>query len=130
VTSNSELRSRRRHGPLTRVLAFLLFALILHGATAEVVHKHGGLARGIVNTTTPSASDPGETDSSSQQTLQRNECAVCQLHQNLSNTLFSALPWTAPPPAQFTLFQARSIPYLSAVNTPRRGRAPPPAFLL
>jgi hypothetical protein len=117
---------------VTRALAFLLFALILHGATAEILHKHGGLSstRAEAVTATPSASDSGGTDSSSQQTLTRNDCAVCQLHQHLSQTLFSALPWTAPPPEQFTLTAAGSVSYLSPTSRARRGRAPPPASLL
>jgi len=117
---------------MTRSLAFLLFALILHGATAEILHRHGGLsfARALASTATPAASDSGSQDSSSQQTLTRNDCAVCQLHQHLSNTLFSALPWTAPPPEQFTLPVAGSVSYLSPTSRARRGRAPPLASLL
>jgi Protein of unknown function (DUF2946) len=115
---------------MTRSLAFLLFALILHGATAEILHRHGGLSTAVAQTATSSASDSGGTDSSSQQTLTRSDCAVCQLHQHLSQTLFSALPWTAPPPEQFTLFLARSISYLSPTSMARRGRAPPLASLL
>jgi hypothetical protein len=131
VTSNTESKSSRRHKPLTRVLAFLLFALIIQGATVEIVHKHGSLllARNVVSTTTPAASDPGDANSSSQQTRTANECVICQLHQHLSTTLFSALPWTTPPPVQFTPTLASAIQYFSQTSTPRRGRAPPLASL-
>jgi hypothetical protein len=131
VTSNTESKSSRPQTPLTRVLAFLLLALITYGATAETVHSHGGLllARQNVGTGTPAASDTGEADSSSQQARALNECVICQLHQHLSNTLFSALPWTTPPAAKFTPTLAISISYLSLTSTPRRGRAPPLASL-
>ncbi|HEX8772150.1 MAG TPA: DUF2946 family protein [Pyrinomonadaceae bacterium] len=131
MTSNTESNPSRRHTPPTRLLAFLLLALITYGATAETVHSHGGLllARHIVSAEMPAASDTGEADSSSQQARTLNECVICQLHQHLSNTLLSALPWTTPPPAQFTPTRAISISYLSPTCAPRRGRAPPPASL-
>jgi hypothetical protein len=131
VTSNTESKSVRRHTPLTRVLAFLLFALITYGATAETVHSHGGLllSPDVTATRTPAASDPGDANSSSQQKRTINECAVCQLHQHLSNTLFSALPWTTPPSAQSAPTPAGSASYFSLTSTPQRGRAPPPASL-
>ncbi|HEY6189370.1 MAG TPA: DUF2946 family protein [Pyrinomonadaceae bacterium] len=113
-------------------MAFLLFALIAYGATAETVHSHGGLrlARNVVSTTTtPVASDSGDANSSSQQTRTLNECVICQLHQHLSTTLFSALPWTTPPTLEFTPTPASSISYHSPASTPRRGRAPPLASL-
>lgn len=132
VTSNIRSKFSRRHSLPTRALALLLFALIIHGATVEIAHTHGGpsIARGVIETATPSASDSGDADSSSQQTRTRSECVICQLHQHLSITLFSALPWTAPPPAQFTPHQAGSDPYFSPANTAQRGRAPPLASLL
>jgi hypothetical protein len=131
VTSNTKSRSSRGRNPLTRLLSLLLFAFIIHGATAEIVHSHGGasLARHVVNTTTPAVSDPLDSDSSSQKTRTLNECVICQLHQNLSTTLFTALPWMAPPTEQFTSILASATTYFSPASTPQRGRAPPLASL-
>ncbi|HEV2913691.1 MAG TPA: DUF2946 family protein [Pyrinomonadaceae bacterium] len=134
MTSHSRSKSSRRHSLPTRVLALLLFALIIQGATVEIAHTHGGpsVARGrvVVETETLSASDSGDADSSSQQARSRSECVICQLHQNLSITLFSARPWAAPPPARFVPHEACASTYFSPVSTAQRGRAPPLASLL
>ena len=132
VTSNVRSKPSRRRSLPTRALALLLFALIIHGATVEMAHTHGGpsIARGVVECATPSASDSGDADSSSQQARTRSECVICQLHQQLSITLFNSLPWTAPPPARSAPHQASSNPYFSLASTAQRGRAPPLASLL
>ncbi|MBA3768851.1 MAG: hypothetical protein H0W99_18100 [Acidobacteria bacterium] len=131
MTSSTHSKSRR-HTPPTRVLAFLLFAIIFHGATAEIVHQHGGLSpalAGVVNTTQPAASDSGDADSPWNQTRTRSECVICQLHQHLSSTLLSVLPGIAPPSAQFAHSPADSSYYSSQDSTTQRGRGPPLASL-
>jgi hypothetical protein len=131
VTSNTKSNLRRSYTLSTRVVALLLFAMIVHGATAEIMHKHGGPApaSALINTGTPAASNSEDADSSLNQTRTRNECVICQLHQNLSNTLFSSLPGTAPPPTQLALGLAIAISYSSQNSTASHGRAPPSASL-
>jgi hypothetical protein len=112
-------------------VALLLFAMIVHGATAEIMHKHGGLApaSALLNTASPAASNPEDANSSLNQTRTRNECVICQLHQNLSNTLFSSLPGIAPPPTQLARGLAITVSYSSQNSTAQHGRAPPSASL-
>jgi hypothetical protein len=131
VTSNTKSNLRRSYTLSTRVVALLLLAMIVHGATAEIMHKHGGLAPAstLLNTATPAASNSEDTDSSLNQTRTRSECVICQLHQNLSSTLFSSLPGIAPPRALLALGLAIASSYSSQNSTARRGRAPPSASL-
>lgn len=131
MTSNTKSNLRRSYTLSTRVVALLLLAMIVHGATAEIMHKHGGIAQAsaLVNTASPAASNSEDANSSLNQTRTRNECVICQLHQNLSNTLFSSLPGTAPPQAQLALGLALSVSYSSQSSTAQHGRAPPSASL-
>jgi hypothetical protein len=131
VTSNTKSNLRRSYTLSTRVVALLLLAMIVHGATAEIMHKHGGLApvRALLNTASPAVSNSEDANSSLNQTRTLNECAVCQLHQHLSNTLFSSLPGTAPPRALLALGLAIAVSYSSQNSTARLGRAPPSASL-
>ena len=132
VTSNTKSNLRRSYTLSTRVVALLLFAMIVHGATAEIMHKHGSAlapASALLNTATPAASNPEDADSSLNQTRTRNECVICQLHQNLSNTLFSSLPGIVPPRALLALGLTIAASYSSQNSTAQHGRAPPSASL-
>jgi Protein of unknown function (DUF2946) len=131
VTSNTKSNLRRSYTLSTRVVALLLFAMIVHGATAEIMHKHGGLApaSALLNTASHAASNPEDADSSLNQTRTRNECVICQLHQNLSNTLFSSLPGITPPRALLAHGPAIAVYYSSQNGTAQHGRAPPSVSL-
>lgn len=134
MTSNTKSNPRRSFKLSTRVVALMLFALIFHGATAEIMHKHGrpaaAAAGALLNaTTTHAVGDSEDADSSLNQTRTRNECAVCQLQQNLSNTLFSSLRGTAPPSSQPVLNLATALSDSSQNSTAIHGRAPPSVSL-
>jgi hypothetical protein len=109
------------------LLAFALLALVTYSATVNVVHRHGNLLlKPAAQTITAAAvSEPGDANSSLNDSRSLGDCLICQLHQNLSTTLFSPQPQLIAPVAQARQIPAAEISYLSQSNTPRQGRAPP-----
>jgi len=130
VTSKNETTLRIRHAPAARVLAFVLLLLVAYSTTAEAVHKHGNLlVRNQATQGISVASTPDGTGSSLNDSRSLGDCLICQLHQNLSTTLFSPLPQAIAPVVQATLAPTVEVSYLSHAATPQRGRAPPFASL-
>jgi hypothetical protein len=129
VTDRTPALRNRRHAPLTRLLAFVLFVFVAYGATAEVVHKHGNLGKGYAeaNSSIRATNDEGSTTRESQR---GDACLICQLHQNLFLYFVSEQPRLAPPIVQLAHTPTEPDFYLSHTDTPRRGRAPPLASLL
>ncbi|HEX8846005.1 MAG TPA: DUF2946 family protein [Pyrinomonadaceae bacterium] len=114
---------------MSRLLAFVLLALVFYAATAEATHRHGNL---LVNRTGHAVTSPGAssgTDTSLKDTRALGDCLICQLQQQLSVTLFNSPPQITAPPLQAPPYLAAEISYLSQSDTPRRGRAPPLASL-
>lgn len=110
-------------------MALLLFAFIAYGATAEVVHKHGNFA-GSNDDAASSVRSANDESGASQNSRQGDACLICQLHQNLFVTLFNAQPKLSVPPAVNVRTATQPTSYLSQIDAPRRGRAPPLASLL
>ena len=116
----------------TRLLALLLLASIAWGATAEVTHHHSAPGRSSApqltanENQTPSqrVEAPGK-GTSSNRTSTRDECLICQLHQNLFATVFSHSVHTTPATTGNLCSHVALIPYSSQSKTPQKGRAPP-----
>jgi len=114
---------------MVRVLAFVLLVLIAYSTTAEAVHNHGNLLLSRAPQTVTAVSEPSDTSSSLNDSRSLGDCLICQLHQNLSTTLFSPLPQVVAPVAQAPLAPLAEVSYFSYAATPKRGRAPPLASL-
>lgn len=125
MTSKNDTTLRIQHAPVARVLAFVLLVLVAYSTTAEAVHKHGNLLLNQAPQTVTAVSEPTDTGSSLNDSRSLGDCLICQLHQNLSTTLFSPLPQVVAPVTQATLAPRTEAFYLSQSDPPRRGRAPP-----
>jgi len=120
------------------LLAILLLASIGWGATAEFTHHHGlqstaRFSQSLLQTRATEAPDQatgpriesGETESSSSKSKTGAECLICQLHQNLSTTLFNSPPKIAAAEVRALSTPARTIFQLSEFAPNQHGRAPP-----
>ncbi|HJZ79956.1 MAG TPA: hypothetical protein VKD91_06415 [Pyrinomonadaceae bacterium] len=120
------------HARQVRLLAALLLASIAWGATAEFTHNHGTRTRlPPAQTQAPTTFDINEsvesTNSSnlSSRSNSAADCLICQLHQNLANTLLSgALPVAA---VEHHLFGPNPdlVFHRADFSKSQRGRAPP-----
>jgi hypothetical protein len=120
------------------VLAFVLLASIAWGATAEFTHNHGARSTARASTllsqaqtsnvtdqTATSLVESGKTQRSSSKSTNAADCLICQLHQNLSTTLFNTPPRVAPVDLQVVGASTTVIVPLSEVASNQHGRAPP-----
>ena len=115
-----------------RVLAALLLASIAWGATAEVTHNHGARTRPslaqtqLADTFNPDKSvESSNQNPSSSRSSSSAECLICQLHQNLSNTLLGQALGTASAETHPFAFNPDLALYRADFSRGRRGRAPP-----
>lgn len=129
MASNTESSKSRRHAPLARVLAFVLLAVVSYTATAESVHRHGRLALTPSVSSAAAVAPSGGADSAVNDSPALGECLICQLRQNLSSGLLSALPQLVAPRPHAELSRAVALLSVSRFEAPRRGRAPPAASL-
>ena len=125
VTSNTESSKSRRHAPLARTLAFVLLAFVAYTTTAESVHRHGRLALVSSESSAAAVAPSGRAGSSVNDSPAIGDCLICQLRQNLSFSLLSALPQLVAPQSQTELSRAVALLSISRLEAPRRGRAPP-----
>lgn len=130
VTNKTSALSSRPHAPLTRMLALLLFVFVAYGATVEVVHRHGGNLAESADGKSSSITKTSSEEQATQESRQSGACLICQLHQNLFVSLFNAGPRLLPPTALNARTTTQPTSYLSQMDAPRRGRAPPLASLL
>src|SRR5712691_3435146 len=122
-----------------RVLAVVLLASIAWGATAEFTHHHGAQstarlsgslrsqaqAPNVADQTSAPRLESGETGRSSSGSTNGADCLICQLHQNLSTTLFNTPPRVTPVDVPVVSASATVILPLSEVASNQHGRAPP-----
>jgi len=120
-----------------RALAVVLLASIAWGATAEFTHHHGSqsTARFSALLSQTQTSNVGEqtttprvesgTEASSSRSTNGADCLICQLHQNLSTTLFNTPPRVTPVDIHVVSASATVIFPLSEIASNQRGRAPP-----
>ncbi|MDX6694503.1 MAG: hypothetical protein QOF02_2106 [Blastocatellia bacterium] len=107
-----------------RAMALLLLLLVAYGATVEVVHKHGNSGKGYAAATS-STKVVDKEGSAATDARTSGACLICQLHQNLFTSLFNAQPKLVAPPALVARTTVQPTSYLSQMDAPRRGRAPP-----
>jgi len=108
------------------LLALLLLACIGWGATAEFTHSHSTRAnQAALQTQSEGAfvSDFGKTTTSKSKSPA--DCLICQLHQNLSNTIFTHAPATGAVQHVSQYFAAAVVIHRADFSTSQRGRAPP-----
>lgn len=125
----SVLDWRRARG--ARALSCLLLLLITYGATVGVIHRHGLPGPFKAAAESAAKSVEGQTGPpSSRLPFNPGDCSICQFQRQLDGGLiytpvFVLLPESHPAPAHVA-----PAFYLSATNTPRRGRAPPQLSLV
>ena len=123
-----------RPKPFAQALALALLVALSVGVLSQFTHSHdrrSGTRRdflkevvGATNLSTASAIESTDKESSSKSTSD-GECLICQLHQNLSVTLFSYPPSVRVAEIRCSHAPADLISYLSQLDAPRQGRAPP-----
>jgi len=121
------------------VLAALLLGSLGWGTAAEFTHHHGIQTTARFGQTLASATQAAEgsgetatarfqssgTERSSSTSNAGAECTICQLHRNLSATLFNSPPRIAAPEIHVSSAPARVVFQLSEFTPKERGRAPP-----
>ena len=126
VTRERTLPAHGRSTNRIRLLALLLLACLSWGATAEFTHSHSTqVNQASLQTQSEVAfvSDFGGTTTSKSKSLA--DCLICQLHQNLSNTLFTEAPVIgAPSESSFDSITNLAIDH-GDFSLSQRGRAPP-----
>ena len=114
-----------------RALSCLLLLLVTYGATLGVIHRHGLTGPLRVAAASTGKSVEGQTGiPSSRPPFNPGDCSICQFQRQLNGGLlytpvFVLVPVSHPAPAN-----TKPAFYLSATNTPRRGRAPPQISLV
>lgn len=119
-----------------RLLAILLLAAFAWGTTAELNHQHAIKARSgqallsaaqdsIVSETASVQAESEGTSGTSSSSRNGAVCLICQLHQNLSTTLFTEPPGVGSTEAHVINATATVVVQLSEYTANRHGRAPP-----
>jgi hypothetical protein len=112
-----------------RLLAALLLAALAWGTTAEFTHHHGPSQLPLQTVTTSyDTGDSFESGNAGETSLRFNsaaECLICQLHQNLSTTLFSHAPAIAATEKISFSTAVSVILHRADFSSNQRGRAPP-----
>lgn len=119
----------------TRLLALLLLAAFAWGTTGELNHHHGGTKARLGQSLLSPAQDsivsesaevsPDNTSGTSSTSKTGAACLICQLHQNLSATLFSEPPRIGSTETLATNATAPVVLQLSEFTANQHGRAPP-----
>jgi len=112
---------------IPRLLALILLGTICWGATAEVTHHHGfskGTSERSFQGALQCAALSG-SEASRKRSSTRDECLICQLHQDLSAGALVQLPHQTPTVRQFPRPTAAVIAQITQFITSERGRAPP-----
>jgi hypothetical protein len=112
------------------MLAFVLLVLISYGATAGAAHRHGNILKAGRADAAATMSGSGNSGSTAKDTGTSGECLMCRLHQHLFAGLLHHLPGFIPPSVELTRETIEPASHFSQTSTPRRGRAPPTAFIL
>ena len=107
------------------MLAFVLLAFVTYTTTAESVHRHGGLALKGAESYAAAVTPHGDANPAESDSPALGDCLICQLRQNLSFSLLSALPQLATPQVKAEPSSAVALLAASRFEAPRRGRAPP-----
>ena len=126
VTRERTFPAQGRAATRIRLLALVLLACLSWGATAEFTHQHSTqVNQASLQTQSEVAfvSDFGRTTTSKSKSL--GDCLICQLHQNLSNTLFTHTLAVGTVQHVSQYFAAAFVIHRADFSTSQRGRAPP-----
>lgn len=109
-----------------RLLAGLLFVLILHGGTSAIMHEHRSV---LASRTTPSACTANSFTVAQSGTVSNTsscfECLICQLQQNLTLTLVGKAPHLDVQLSYPSQHLSVAISYSTEPLRQGHGRAPP-----
>lgn len=126
VTRKRTLQAYGKAASRTRFLALLLLACLSWGATADLTHRHSTrVNQASLQTQSEVAFVSDSTRTPASKSKSAADCLICQLHQNLSNTLFTEAPVIG------AVSQSSFNPIASLVlhhadfSSSQRGRAPP-----
>ena len=108
----------------SRLLSYALLFLFIYSSTAQAVHNHGKVVRGV-----PAAAgfvlNDGSTTSSTKGPATAGECLVCQFQQNLSSAeIFTPLIVLAPAVSP-EIVSSPAASFRSIARSTGQGRAPP-----
>jgi len=133
VSITNRTATRRLRATFARALSCVLLVGITYAATVGSVHSHENLPPGHHTSVAEGAEGRAgvSSDSPLHSHTHNHECLICLLQQQLFNSALYKAPSTPTPPSTQPAFKSSTAAiYSSASNTPRRGRAPPPASLL
>ena len=122
-----------------RILAVLLLASLAWGTTVEFTHHHSARSSSAVsqsifksaqtsNAANEASSirfESNRTNGSSSPSKTGAECLICQLHQNLSTTVFTHPPGVGPTETHVISPRTSVLLQLSVFTANQHGRAPP-----
>jgi hypothetical protein len=129
ATQLSSLRTIKR----IRVLAALLLASLAWGTTAEFTHNHGSRTRAAL-VQTQATDSSFESDHYAESTNKGNsssrskssaECLICQLHQNLSNSVLGHALAIASVETHVFVYNPDLVLHRADFSQNQRDRAPP-----
>ena len=118
MTSKPTTDLRPRHARTSRLLAFVLLALVTYAATAETTHNHGNFLIKGAGLAATAVSNSADTGSALKDSRAFGDCLICQLQQHLSLSLFSSLPQAVAPQTQALRMPAVDSTYLSPSDAP------------
>jgi hypothetical protein len=110
----------------SQILAAILLALVLHGATAGLTHNHartsGARTSSAEQNTTPAVNTNTPVSNAK---ISNCECLICQLHHNLSITLVAKVASLEPGKTSSEPFARIFSFYAAELFEQSHGRAPP-----
>jgi hypothetical protein len=109
-----------------RVLAALLLASLAWGATAEFTHNHGARTRAaLAQTQSDSYAESSNQSNTSSRSKSSAECLICQLHQNLAQSVLGHTLATASVETHVFACNPDLALHRAGFSKNQRGRAPP-----
>jgi hypothetical protein len=111
----------------SQLLAAILLALVLHGATAGLTHNHGRTSppRTGASQLSNTPAVAGSTSTASPAKASNCECLICQLQHNLSATALGKVPKLDLQEISSVAFVFVSASCLAQRVEQGHGRAPP-----
>ena len=116
--------SVRRPRAFARALSFLLLGFIVYSTTVQAAHRHSGV-RANESSRSSSLSNPDTSDALTGGLTGCTDCLICQLHQNFSQEAVVGRQLNPPNTIPVLVSQSHPSTFLSQINAPRSGRAPP-----
>jgi hypothetical protein len=125
---NDQSASGNTRTPLARALAGVLLIGIIYAVTFGSAHSHGNVSSALDTNTAPSST--GQASSSSNVPLNRHDCLICLLHQQLFNSIVHEPVFIVKPSTQVAFVSAPAVIFYSSPIayhpiTQLTGRAPP-----